>query len=306
MASIITAAKLGAINNGLTLAFNSQLYAADSVFKKFTYEAPSSGTSEVYPRLDLLKGLREFVGPREVQSLTESSFSIKNRKFEQTIGVNRDDIEDDKVGLYTPIASQMGQTAQRFADLLVAQLIQAGTTTKIYDGQNFFDAAHPNYTSAGLATTLPNTAAGSSPGWYLIDNSQILKPFIFQTRVPFSLTTRFNVDDPSVFDNDEFLWGTRGRCNAGYGLWQLAYYSTLPMTSQNLIAARTAMAEIRRPDGTPMGITPNLLVVPSTLFPRAVAYYKNGLIANDPTTPTVLIENDVVGMFEPLEYKWLN
>ena len=307
MPTQITASMLGSINNGLTLAFNTQLYAAASVFRRFTFEAPSDGPAEVYPRLDMLRGIREFIGPRQVQSLTQSSFTITNRTFEQTIGIKRADIEDDRYGIYSPVAAQMGQTAARFPDLLVTQLMKVGTTTKIYDGQNFFDLAHPSFDANGNPATVANvSAAGGQPGWYLIDTSQVLQPFIYQNRIPFSLVSRFNPDDPSVFDNDEFLWGTRGRCNAGFGLWQLAYYSTQPMTPANLVAARTAMALIRRPDGTPMGITPNLLVVGSALYPRAKAYYTNNLIANDPTTPTTLIENDIIGMFEPLEFKWLN
>ena len=307
MAEVITASLLGSINNGLSLSFNTQLYAAASVFRKFTFENPSDGPAEVYPRLDMLRGIREFVGPREVQSLLQSSFTISNRTFEQTIGIKRSDIEDDRYGLYRPVAAEMGQTAARFPDTLLAQLFKLAPTTKIYDGQNFFDLAHPNFDANGNPITLPNISnLGQGPGWYLVDNSRVLKPFIFQTRVPFSLVNRFNPDDPSVFDNDEFLWGTRGRCNAGFGLWHLAYYSTATLNPTNLVAARTAMSLIRRPDGTPMGITPDTLVVPSALYPRANAYYKNTLVANDPNAPTTLTENDVIGMFEPVEYKWLN
>lgn len=302
----ITSATLGAINNGLTLAFNSQLYEAASVYKQFTYDASSTGAAEVYPSLALMRGIREWVGPRVAQSLGQQQFTIPNRKFEQTISIARTDIEDDKYGMYGVVAGEMGATAARFPDLLVAQLMQSGTSTKTIDGQNFFDTSHPTFTSTGGATTIANYASGSSPGWYLVDNSRMLKPFIFQNRIPFGLVTRFNPDDPNVFDNDEFLWGTRGRCNAGFGLWQLAYYSTQPMTMVNLIAARTAMATIRRPDGTPMGITPDTLVVPSTLFPRAQAFYRNTLIANDPTSPTTLVENDIINMFKPVELKWLN
>ena len=134
----------------------------------------------------------------------------------------------------------------------------------------------------------------------------MLRPFIFQDRIPFDLTARFNLDDPSVFDSDEFLWGTRGRCAAGFGLWQLAYYSTQAFTPAALIAARTAMAQLRRPDGTPMGITPDMLIVPSTLYPLANSYFEDGLIGSDPANPTTLVQNQIRKMFTPVEYKWLN
>jgi phage major head subunit gpT-like protein len=304
--ALITAALLGSINNGLQLAYNTQFWAEQSLYKEFCYDASSTGDTEVYPRLDMLPGVREWIGARAVHNLTMESFSIKNRKFEETIAIPRTDVEDDRYGMFAPVASQMGSDAAALPDKLIAQLMMSGTTMLGYDGQYFFSNGHPGYTLTGGATTVSNTSGtGAYPGWYLVDRSKSLRPFIYQNRVPFELTTRFNPDDPSVFDNDEFLWGVRGRSNAGFGLWQLAYYSTLVLNPANLIAARTAMAEIRRPDGTPMGIRPDTLIVPSALFPRAMAYYKNTLIANDPSTPTTLVENDVINMFKPIEYTWL-
>lgn len=306
MPTIITPPVLGAINNGLNLAYNTQLYRADPVCHQFCYAAPSGGASEVYPSLDTMRGPREWLGARIVQQLGAHQFSITNRKFEQTIEVKRDDIEDDKVGLYTPIAAEMGRSGNEFPDLLVSALMKAGITTAGYDGQNFFDTAHPNYDAAGVAITLGNYTAGANAGWFLLDNSRALKPFIIQTRSPFNLVTRFNLNDPHVFDNDAFLWGTRGRMAAGFGLWQLAYYSKAAFTVANVEAARTAMSLIRRPDGTPMGISPDTVVVPTSLSTQAMSYFANGLIANDPATPTVLVENRIKGMFKPIEYKWLN
>jgi phage major head subunit gpT-like protein len=304
--ALITPTLLGSINNGLSLAYNTQFFATTSLYKTFCLDVESTGDTEVYPRLDMIRGVREWIGAREVQQLSQLSFTIQNKKFEETIAIARTDIEDDKYGIYTPAARMLGESAAQLPDILVANLLKAGTTTKTYDGQNFFDTAHPTYDGSGNATTVANYAAGSSPGWYLMDTTRVVKPLIFQTREPFQLTARVADTDPNVFDRDEYVWGVRGRCNAGLALWQFAYYSTQPMTPANLVAARTAMSSIRRPDGTPMGIVPNKLVVPSSLFPRAGAYFRNSLIANDPTTPTVLVENDIIGMFEPVEYRWLN
>src|SRR6185312_5486671 len=170
MPTQITMPLLSSINDGVSLAFNSQLFAADTIYKKFCLEANSTGPEEVYPRLDMLKGLREWVGDRVVNSLTQTTFSIKNKEFEETIGVARKDIEDDKFGLLTPIAQQMGQNAARLPDLLVAQLLKAGHTTVCYDGQNFFDTAHPNFDASGAASTVANYDTDSSGAlWFLLD-----------------------------------------------------------------------------------------------------------------------------------------
>lgn len=305
MAIEVNSATLGAINNGLTLAYNTQFYRAPTPHARFCYNAPSTGREEVYPRLDMMAGPREWLGDRIYRSLSQAQFSIVNKKFEHTITVGREDIEDDKVGMYSQVAAQMGEAAGVFPATLVAALMKSGKTTVAYDGQYFFDTDHPGWDATGAAiATVSNYQSGASPGWYLIDNSKVLKPFIIQTRVPFSLTTRFDPNDPNVFDRDEFVWGTRARMAAGFGLWQLAFYSEAAFTKANLIAARTAMASIYRPDGSPMGIMPNTVVVPSTLYPKAMSFYRNNQVMN--AGGTALEDNDIVNMFEPIEFPWLN
>jgi phage major head subunit gpT-like protein len=309
----ITVPVLQSINDGVNLAYNSQLWAAKSVYPAFTFEAPSTGDAEVYPRLDMLSGLREWIGDRVAKQLSLVTFRIVNRLFEETIAVQRTDIEDDKYGFLTPIAQQLGENAARFPDLLVAQLLLAGHTTPCYDGQNFFDTAHPSFTSSGGATTLANYASGSSPVWYLFDTSRVLKPVIFQKRKPFEIIPKFSPTDPNVFWSKEFEWGVDGRCNVGFGIWQLGFMSTQPLTDVNLLAARALMASYRRPDGAPMGIMPDLLVTGSANYPTAKALYENEFIPGATsiadyggTAPASLVPNIVKGMFKPLENQWLN
>jgi phage major head subunit gpT-like protein len=305
MPNNITPALIGSLTTGLSLAYNTQLYAAVDVSAPFTFQATSTGSEEVYPSLSILPGLREWVGDRQVHALAETAFTIKNRTFEETIEIPRENIEDDKYGMYSVVAGQMGQDAGQLPPTLIANLLKNGTILLGPDGVPFF-GSHANYAATGGATTVSNMASGSSPAWYLFDTTKMLKPVIYQRRRPFALTTRFNLQDPSVFDKNVFTWGIDGRCNAGFGLWQLAYMSTQVLNQANLSAAYTAMSALRRPNGTPMGIVPDTLVVPSSLFILGNSLYKNDLVANDWTTPTTLVQNQVQGMFKPIEFRWLN
>lgn len=307
----ITFPNLQSINDAVSLSYNTQLWAAPSLYKKFTFDATSTGAAEVYPRLDMLLGLREWVGDRVVQSLSLTTFSIANRTFEQTIGVQRNDIEDDRYGLLTPAAQQLGQNAGELPDLLVSSLFVSGHTTPTYDGQNFFDTAHTNYTDTGAATTVANYQAGSgTPSWYLIDGSRVQKPFIYQTRRPFKVIPKFNLQAENVFWDNEFVWGVDGRCNAGYGLWQTAFRSDAALTLANLNAARAAMASYRRPNGTPMGIGQKglILIVPTSLYPAARTYCENEFLpAGDPAASgTGTVANTFKGLASVLENAWLN
>lgn len=308
----ITFPNLLSINDGISLAYNDQLYAVGTRYKDFTFEANSTGAAEVYPRLNMLPGLREWVGDRVANSLSQTTFSIINRLFEETISVARTDIEDDKYGMLTPIAGELGANAGRLPDILIAALMKAGHTTVCYDGQNFFDTAHPDYTSAGGSTTNLNYVAGSSPPWFLFDVSRTLKPVIFQRRRPFSIIPKFSMTDQQVFWNKEFEWGVDGRCNCGYGIWQLGFMSLQPLTVENLLAARATMATYRRPDGSPMGIRGTLVVTGSANYPVAKALAEDEMIPNTYSSTFVanttvgLYPNPARGMFKALEDEWLN
>lgn len=50
-----------------------------------------------------------------------------------------------------------------------------------------------------------------------------------------------NPPDENVFYKREYIYGSDGRCNVGFGLWQLAYASKQPLTAENYEAARAAM-----------------------------------------------------------------
>ncbi|CAH8721337.1 Mu-like prophage major head subunit gpT family protein [Paenibacillus melissococcoides] len=61
-----------------------------------------------------------------------------------TVGVDRNDIEDDTIGLYNPIVQDMGQSAAAHPDELVFGLLLKGFKEKCYDKQPFFSDKHKN------------------------------------------------------------------------------------------------------------------------------------------------------------------
>ena len=266
---------------GVRTQFNQFLQTAPSMFGMIAMTIPSSTRENFYPKLNEIPGLREWLGDRVIHSLSTGGFSIANRTFELTISIARDDIEDDQFGIFNIGVQQLGLNAGAFPDELVFNLLKKGTTTKCWDGQNFFDTDHvtsdangEDVSYANVAT--PQTGETAGPMWFLFDTTRPLQPMIFQTRRAFGITSKTALDDDNVFRTKEFIWGTDGRCNAGFGLWQLAYASTRPLNAETYAAARAAMASQRRKDGVPYGIKPNILMVPSSLEGAA-----NGLMTSD-------------------------
>ena len=56
----------------------------------------------------------------------------------------------------------------------------------------------------------------------------------------------------------------------GYGLWQMAWGSKQTLDKAHYKAAREALMGMKGDHGRPLGLTPNLLVVPPTLEGQAL------------------------------------
>lgn len=283
MPRVVTPEILQALNTVFNSRWNSGFAGAATYYDQLCMMTKSQGRDEVYAWLGQMPQIREWVGERHIQSLVQHGFMIKNRKFESTISIGRTEIEDDRVGVYSPMFEDFGRSIAEFPDHLLTELIENGFTAPCYDNQNFFDTEHPTniYDGGGerVGDALQsNFQAGDGPAWYLLDLTRNVRPFIYQERIPFAID-RINFDpgDIDVFLKDEYVWGTRGRCNVGYGLWQMAYASKADLTPENYEAARVAMSTRKGETGKLLGVRPSHLLVPSALEGRAIKIVKNPL-----------------------------
>ena len=122
--------------------FNKALTEVQPMYTEIASVIPSTTDSETYAWLGDIPGMREWIGDREVQNLTASDYTIKNKDFELTVGVDRNAIEDDKLGIYNVRIEMLAQSAATHPDELIFKLLADGFTTKCFDGQPFFSAAH--------------------------------------------------------------------------------------------------------------------------------------------------------------------
>ncbi|MBE3574547.1 MAG: Mu-like prophage major head subunit gpT family protein [Firmicutes bacterium] len=139
---IINQTNLQAVYRGFRVLFLEALAATQPKWPQIATLIPSSTSQEEYRWLGRLPRMREWVGERVVQNLSNAGFTIKNRDWEATIEVDRNDIEDDTLGLYSSLIQAMGQAAATHPDELVFGLLAAGFTNPCYDGQYFFDTDH--------------------------------------------------------------------------------------------------------------------------------------------------------------------
>jgi phage major head subunit gpT-like protein len=257
----INASTLSALFTGFKVIFNKAFEGTPSDWEKLAMVVPSSTSQEVYAWLGTITGFSKWAGDRVIQNLKTHDFTIKNESFENTVGVNRDKIDDDNYGVYNPMIAQLGQDAKSHPDELIFALLKAGFSTPCYDGQNFFDTDHPVIQKDGSVTSVSNMAAGASAPWFLVDVSRAIKPLIFQRRKNYTFTAMNKDTDTNVFMRKEYIYGVDARCNVGFGLWQLAYGSKEVLNKDSYKAARTALMEMKGDNGKPLGVRPTLLVV---------------------------------------------
>jgi phage major head subunit gpT-like protein len=107
-------------------------------------------------------GMREWLGERRVQSLSQYQVSITKKNHELTVGIGYDDIYFDKWNNITDHIRGLAQAVPRhFVDYFVS-LMLGGFSTPSYDGQYYFDSDHPNGVDAnGAAETISNTTAAA-------------------------------------------------------------------------------------------------------------------------------------------------
>lgn len=288
---LINAGILDAAFKGFKTSFNAAFEGAQSFRETVAMTINSRTTEMVYGWLGAMPAIREWVGDRHLNQLSAHGFTIKNRKFESTIVVKRDDIADDQIGIYAPMFSELGRTTKLHPDELLFGILEDGFGLPCYDGQYFFDADHAGQPdNAGGFVSVSNTQAGSADPWFLLDLSRAVKPLIWQTREPYELQSVSDFKDVHVFMRDEFLYGVRARANCGFGLWQLAFGSKAVLDETNLKAAYEAMTSFKGENGKLLGVRPTHLVVGNSNMFKAREMLKSDQIAGSSNPLKDLVE----------------
>jgi phage major head subunit gpT-like protein len=194
-----------------TYLFNfDNAYSATPVwYTKVATVIPSSGEENVYPSMEPLPGLREWVGDRIYHGIAARSYTLRNRKFELSAELDVDKVEDNQAGMFSNfVIPQMGEQSAKWPDDQIRDAMQNGDSSsnvryQAWDGLTFFNDAHP--------VSLDNSSLGT-------------------------------------YDN---------------------LRASTALTGPNVVAIRTAMAAIKKPDGRPGGVRLTDIFVPPALMHTA-------------------------------------
>jgi phage major head subunit gpT-like protein len=199
---LITPENIAALTRTYNTAWTAALAAGESDLAAlkgvlFT-EYPSSGSANVYAFLSRMSRWREWLGARVWGNIKADAFVVPNRKFEDSVEVDRDAIEDDSYGMFTALITQMGAgwyTLQR--ELLASVLL---TPPVCFTGKALLAEDHAyganaldNLTADALSVASFEAALEAASAWKFA-NGDLCKPNFTHLVVGEQLrTTAFNI-----------------------------------------------------------------------------------------------------------------
>jgi phage major head subunit gpT-like protein len=147
----INATVIDAIYQNLRKDFEKGIAEGKTIADPLYQTVPSTSNANVYSWLGHLPGFKEwFKGqPRVLRNVESFDYTVANRKFEDTITIAVDDVNDNQLNQYAPIARNIGAVGKLVPDELIFDLFNNGfTTTLTYDALPWFSASH----TVGLST----------------------------------------------------------------------------------------------------------------------------------------------------------
>lgn len=197
--ALITTATIAALQTTVNKRFREGFTKSSTFQERFVTTLPSNSRVGTYTWMDTLPIMREWVGPRTLNNLSNTDYQLTNKNWESTIACDRDDIEDDVLGVFANKVEMLGDTAAKHVDRQAVWALQNGTSELCFDGLSFFNDAH-------------------------------------------------TLDPAGTQDNN---------------------FASTALNATNYASTRQAMMSYTDADGQPLGIMPNLLVVPPQLEDEA-------------------------------------
>lgn len=166
---LVNKTTLDNIFTGLETIFNNALKAMPGNWQATAMEVQSTAAEEDYAWLTRFPKFRRWVGDKHVKALEAGKYTKVNEDWETTISVRRNDIEDDRLGIYNAQARMAGDAAAEMYDIIVDELKNGGFTSAGIDGQFFYDTDHEvngaSVSNKGTAALSAATFAAASASY---------------------------------------------------------------------------------------------------------------------------------------------
>lgn len=132
-------------------AYDAALAKAD--WMRICTVIPSTSDAEDYAWLGALPAMRLFKDERVLKDLKEYHYNLINEKYEATLGIDVDAINDSKYGQIEIRVRGLAQEVVRYKEYLVMSAVNNGATNLAYDNTAFFDGSR----TIGASGTIDNS-----------------------------------------------------------------------------------------------------------------------------------------------------
>lgn len=171
---LITKASIQGLQTSFSSIYSTAWGSTEPRLLQLATTVPSSTRTNTYGWMAKLLKMRKWDGPRVIQNLNTHAYTLENEPYELTVGVDRDDIADDQLGVYNPLFEEMGRNAKRWPDQVLKAVLQLGITNLGFDGVAQFATTHPlnpagnqsnNFTGTALSATNFAVVSGAMAGY---------------------------------------------------------------------------------------------------------------------------------------------
>jgi phage major head subunit gpT-like protein len=138
-----------ALNASATALYNDFFQAQTGAWTEIASLLPSTLPTEEYAWLGDLPIMREWTDERRITALREFGFSLTNRKFEMSVGIARELIEDERHGMIKMKIASLAEATNAHYDQILFEAINANRTA--YDGNTFYHIERGNLGSTALS-----------------------------------------------------------------------------------------------------------------------------------------------------------
>ncbi|MEL6183078.1 MAG: Mu-like prophage major head subunit gpT family protein [Myxococcota bacterium] len=230
---------------------NGQLNRANLVYDQVSTEIRSTTSMEQYDWLTGIPFPREWKGARVVKGFSTRKYTITNRDFELSIGIDRNVLRDQTLDHMTRIPSfqEMGRKFMVQREKDVMNVYATGTTAAqtCYDGQPLFSGAHPR--KSGSSFSNDDSTGAEAPIFFLaMDN--FIKPVIHQIRQE----PNFEEDRSQEFNTRQIVYGADDRRETAPGLWESAYRSNSAFSEALIDTVQEAASLWEDDEGEKLGV----------------------------------------------------
>jgi len=168
-----------ALERGLKVEFNKAMSSmvadagATKAIATIATQVTSQGEDEKYGFLGDVPVVKEWLGDKTAGSIADYSYTLTNKDYYTAIEVDRNELDDDRMGIIKPRIQTMVAAMKNYKLYLLEYQLETGQTLTAYDDQNFFEARTSPQSIDNELVGLSSTAAAIRPYIYTARNTMM-------------------------------------------------------------------------------------------------------------------------------------